>query len=389
MYELLAQKFQLFEGVFGASDEVLGTIGSGVDFERRIAEIYQTCRNPQQIETSFQQLQLDLSGEINAAMLKTRQLLLENFDETVQEKLKTRQHESTNARNRFERLLMDLTRAELQGNAQFDETGFTLARTPTGVSEDEAPPGRYELPRRSGEAHLYRTGHPLAQALIAQAREQALPYATLVFDYGLYHSKVSTLESLRGKSGQLAFQILSVEVLGSAEDHMLLAALTDDGEILHAEDPQKLMRLPARVEACDTPTMASTKLSDALNEQKRERLQDVALRGLKYFETEVLKLDAWSDDLKVGLERQIKELDKEIRATRSSSRMANSLDEKLDAQRKQLSLESKRHSLRRELFDKQDDVDRDRELLVDGLRARLDQKESVSTVFVIAWRIAL
>jgi superfamily II DNA/RNA helicase len=52
VYELLAQKFQLFEGVFGASDEVLGTIGSGVDFERRIAEIYQTCRNPQRSRLS-------------------------------------------------------------------------------------------------------------------------------------------------------------------------------------------------------------------------------------------------------------------------------------------------------------------------------------------------
>lgn len=40
VYELLDQKFQLFEGVFGASDEVLGAIGSGVDFERRIADIH-------------------------------------------------------------------------------------------------------------------------------------------------------------------------------------------------------------------------------------------------------------------------------------------------------------------------------------------------------------
>ena len=38
VYELLAQKFQLFDGVFGASDEVLGAVESGVDFERRIAE---------------------------------------------------------------------------------------------------------------------------------------------------------------------------------------------------------------------------------------------------------------------------------------------------------------------------------------------------------------
>lgn len=33
VYELLDQKFQLFNGVFGASDEILGSIGNGVDFE--------------------------------------------------------------------------------------------------------------------------------------------------------------------------------------------------------------------------------------------------------------------------------------------------------------------------------------------------------------------
>jgi len=32
VYELLEKKFSLFEGVFGASDEVLGAIESGVDF---------------------------------------------------------------------------------------------------------------------------------------------------------------------------------------------------------------------------------------------------------------------------------------------------------------------------------------------------------------------
>ena len=39
VFELLSEKFHLFEGVFGASDEVLGAIESGVDFEKRIAEI--------------------------------------------------------------------------------------------------------------------------------------------------------------------------------------------------------------------------------------------------------------------------------------------------------------------------------------------------------------
>ena len=50
VYELLADKFRLFNGVFGANDEVLGAIESGVDFEKRIAGIYQKCRSPQQIQ---------------------------------------------------------------------------------------------------------------------------------------------------------------------------------------------------------------------------------------------------------------------------------------------------------------------------------------------------
>ena len=44
VYQLLSEKFRLFEGVFGASDEVLGTIESGVDFKKHIAQIYLECR---------------------------------------------------------------------------------------------------------------------------------------------------------------------------------------------------------------------------------------------------------------------------------------------------------------------------------------------------------
>src|SRR5499433_3164813 len=60
VFQLLSEKFRLFNGVFGASDEVLGAIESGVDFERRIAAIYQQCRTPQQIQFEFDQLQQDL-----------------------------------------------------------------------------------------------------------------------------------------------------------------------------------------------------------------------------------------------------------------------------------------------------------------------------------------
>ena len=110
VFQLLSEKFRLFEGVFGASDEVLGAIESGVDLERRIAGIYQSCRKPDEIQQAFDALQLELNLEINETLNTARQQLLENFDDEVREKLKIRSEVSKAALGRYERLLMDLTR---------------------------------------------------------------------------------------------------------------------------------------------------------------------------------------------------------------------------------------------------------------------------------------
>lgn len=72
VYELLDEKFRLFNGVFGASDEVLGAVESGVDFEKRIAAIYQQCRTPEQIQFEFDQLQRELETEVAASQPSIR-----------------------------------------------------------------------------------------------------------------------------------------------------------------------------------------------------------------------------------------------------------------------------------------------------------------------------
>jgi len=91
VFQLLSEKFRLFDGVFGASDEVLGALESGVDIERRIAEVYQTCRTVQEIEAAFDALQAELDSQIQARMADTRRSLLENFDEDVRARLRVSQ----------------------------------------------------------------------------------------------------------------------------------------------------------------------------------------------------------------------------------------------------------------------------------------------------------
>ncbi len=390
VYELLSQKFQLFEGVFGASDEVLGAIGSGVDFERRIAEIYQNCREPEEIKSSFEQLQLDLSGEINEAMVKTRQVLLENFDEEVQEKLRMRADDSRNARNRFERMLMDLTRAELVHCAAFDDDGFDLRHIPTGVEHSGLTGielGRYELPRRSGDAHLYRINHPLARWGIEQAKARALNGARLVFDYNAYGSKISTLEAWRGKAGWLTVKLISVETLGNQEQHLLVAAGTTDGVVLAEEDPEKLLRLPATTQAASLFNAPDATLLADVEARKTALLRDVNERNLGYFEQEVQKLDAWADDLKLGLEQEIKEIDREIKEVRRTAATSPTLEEKLSWQKKQRELESKRSKLRREVFARQDEVEAQRNDLISQLEVQLQQQVEERTLFTVEWEL--
>lgn len=109
VYELLDQKFKLFSGVFGASDEVLGSIESGVDFEKRIARIYQECRTEEEIQASFDALQKELEAQIDEEMMRTRQKLLENFDEEVTEKLRVNLKASRDYRSKYEELLWGIT----------------------------------------------------------------------------------------------------------------------------------------------------------------------------------------------------------------------------------------------------------------------------------------
>lgn len=390
VYELLAEKFQLFEGAFGASDEVLGAIGSGVDFERRIADIYRNCRKPEEIKASFEQLQLDLSGEINETMVKTRRILLENFDEEVQEKLRLNT-ESNQARNRFERMLMDLTRAELGDCAAFDEGGFVLHRPPSEETRDAPPPeiplGRYELPRRSGDAHLYRIGHPLAQWAARQAKGRELESARLIFDYEAHTFSVGTLKPYRGKAGWLIVKLITVAALGTQEEHLLVAASATDGKILEEDDPEKLLRLPATAHAAGLFNAAGEELLADVEKRRNLLLRDIKARNLGYFEQEAQKLDAWTDDLKLGLEREIKEVDREIREVRRSAASSPTLEEKLSWQKRQRELEGRRSKLRRELFERQDKVEAQRNALIGQLEAQLGQRVEERMLFSIEWEL--
>ena len=168
--ELLSEKFQLFNGVFGASDEVLGAIESGVDFEKRILAIYQQCRSPEEIDSAFRRLQEEMDEQIRTRLDDTRRSLLEHFDEDVHERLRLNLASAKAQLDRVSKRFWAVTHFILNDKAEFDELAlaFQLATPPSS----EISAGRYHLisktqPNAESDSsedngrYLYRLSHPL------------------------------------------------------------------------------------------------------------------------------------------------------------------------------------------------------------------------------------
>ena len=382
VFELLSEKFKLFSGVFGASDEVLGSIESGVDFEKRIAEIYQTCRTTDEIQLSFDLLQEEMGDEIDENLRTTREKLLENFDAEVAEKLSVYKKETTESVNRYESLLWDTTRHMLDGNADFDDASltFTLNRAP----EDGIPTGLYTLKRNDQRGHHYRLQHPLARHLLDKATGMAAPEAALVFDYTGSGRKISVLEPLVGQSGTLTDRRLTVKAL-ETEDYILLAGVTADGHELDEDQARRLFNLSAQIkEDVSCPTDG---VQVAYTRRKKAVLGGIAERNAVFFEEEIDKLNRWAEDKRKSLKVTLKDHDDQIGELKKEARLAPNLPEKLKIQKEIRALDKKRDEAWHEYDSSARDIEKQKDSLIDRVEARMEQEVEEETLFTINWKL--
>jgi adenine-specific DNA-methyltransferase len=218
----------------------------------------------------------------------------------------------------------------------------------------------------------------------------------LRFDYSNHVGKISVLEPLKGATGILRLDCLTVETLGQAEDHLLLSVVTADGDVVPADVSARLLTIAGAVErasgqlpldAHDRRAALRSALADAARVQEATVKRGVSERSAIAFEAEAEKLDGWADDLKIGLEREIKELDRQIKEARRAARIVVSLEEKLASQKRMKALESERNNRRRALFESQDEIDSKRGALIAQLEAQLTQKVTSECLFSVPWRV--
>ncbi len=395
VYELLDQKFQLFDGVFGASDEVLGSIGNGVDFEKRISHIYNDCRTTAQIQVAFDSLQKELQNQISDKMLSARSTLLENFDDSVREKLRVDFKESLINLNNFEERLWKLTRYELSDYAQFDDYshGFYL---PKGTPVSTSLSGRYYMIKpKDGEsksrvvvpddAQVYRVGHPLAQEILHNSMNRNILPREIIFDYTNTKGKVALLEELIGESGWLRLEKLSIDSF-EQEDHLLVCCVSDNGTEIYPEVAERMLNLSAvENDTVMVPNAIIEYCNVGIEKQKSGIISDSALRNRDFFDDEMDKLDSWATDMKLSLEKEITDLDAEIKLRKAEAKKMLNLAQKVSGQRAVKELEKKRSEKRMSLYEAQDEVDEKKETLLSNVEKMLAQKVIQEEIFTIKW----
>lgn len=370
VFKLLEEKFKLFEWVFGASDEVLWSIEDGKDFEKKILEIYQTCRTDEQIQTAFDNLQDEYKESIDLRLWDTRKKVLDNFDEDVARNLRIKKEQTSLKMDITKEYFWNLTKIELWWKAEFEEYPYYRFHLPSNIINDHS--GSYNLvPNIEQLGYTYRTSEWLGASIIEQAKVRELADASIIFDYSSHETKISILEETTGKSGYLIISKLQLQSF-EIEEYLIFSWFCDNGQVIDSEVLQKLFSLHGEHQWDIT---IDPVFNDQLEDIKGQLIGDISRDALdrngKYFDETITKLDKWAEDKKYSLELQLKEIKKEIATKKTESRKVAELELKIQLQRQIKNLESKQKELRRKLFEAEDEIDREKENLIGNLEKRL------------------
>ena len=386
VFELLSQKFQLFEGVFGASDDILGSIESGVDIERRIHEIYQHCRSDEQIEQEFNQLQDELKDQLENRENETRRSLFEHFDVDVVRNLKTRRTTTLAQLNVYQENLLLLAEMFLSDNSDFQhsETGFRSS----GKYYDVSWPVADEK-----DAEFFRPNQGYGKQLIDEALHEGKDLSTLPvcqklhFIYQPKAGQLADVKLLCQQSGQLLLAKVSIGNQEQQREQLLVAAVTENGEVVAEETASRLLRLPlSEVTSIEEQPVLPT-LTAQCEVLRNSFIQQVERDNELYYNEEVEKLERWSEDRRIALDLRIKQLDAEIKEARKTARQLPSLKEKMEAKRSLKALDRERDNIMLQYHDEKKKIEQEEDRLLEEVEQKLATEITSSQLFAVSWTL--
>ncbi len=301
--ELLQEKLNLFDGLFGSSDEILGALESGLDFEKRILEIYQSCKTPEEYDRAFNELQLKLKEKISTTTLEYRKLLLENTDQSVAGLFKKTKYETERVISEFDRDILRLCKEYLGSKLKptKDDGIFMIEDYPFPVAFRELTPNEI------GKITRIHKDHPLIKKILDDCLcLQTKPIPSITFHLSKHDKKIVQLENYLSNEGfiflwklivsgvekeEIIVPLVFIKSNGkfksldfSVAEELMTVEITDN-EITFASSPIDKNELLSAWESWKEPVLAKYK-------KKNERLLDRETDRInQYYNDYALRVD--------------------------------------------------------------------------------------------------
>lgn len=400
LYDILQQKFKLFDGVFGASDEILGTLSDGVDFERAVASIFDLCRTTEEINRAFDALQESLGVKREEKLEEAKQLVLENLSPTTQEKLHIMKKRVDDYLERRKQIFWDMSVVMLKKNhkdlfinedtkvfGQFKEQVFNL---PSNINFGHSFNFKLDFSKRdnsrfmlsSERKALWRAATPFnpdsywGKKLIDEALNTPL---------ASYHLCIKPTEKLAsGSKGRL---VLSDFKMNMPENtHHLIATIIDENG--------SLLNLQARdifdnVDHIEEETLMGyydlLRQLHAQNVEKYEKSEKKRIDNI--LRSEVDKLNRWLVDEKQAIHLKADKLKNKITSLKRQFKLEKNFNEKLALEAEIKKLQSEMNNNEFNVFDIERELEKKCNRLIGGKKRSLKMDYSIEPVFDITWSV--
>lgn len=381
IYELLGIKFKLFDDVFGSSDEVLGKLDSEANFEREIFNIYASCRTPQEIDKAFDELQDKFKLDISKEMKKTREILIDNFDEDLQKIFDSIMADTEINLKEIESDFLRMCQFALSSCAKFSQYGFYLQNALLGIA-----PGEYRIVDKNRDNINLHLDDDNGISIVSHCKNTDLQ-GSLIFELSNYQYQIKELSKLISKKGTLILGKVIIESF-EREEHLILTAIMEDGTFLEKDTCEKLFRLPTHV-IPEFPL--SQELYDVNNSNYQTQIDAVINESLNrnnaILQDEIARIDDWANDKIAGIQLRVEILREQRKELQKQADYSVNASEKIELENEINRISKTIKRLWLELAENEDIVEEQRRQIINKLRSENMKKISNSVIFDVNFEV--
>lgn len=355
----------------------MGVLEDGADLQKAIIDIYTKCRTVDEINHAFDLLQEQYKDVIDESMKKTKQDLLDYFDEDLQEYFADMLNLANKSVSKVEETFWRLTK-NIIFDATFDDElkQFTYLGSSYSLSKDIIP-----------GFISYSMNSDLGLSVLEKAGKINDLYGNVEFDISNYPYKITNIEELKGKSGYIVFNKLKIE---SFEDEEILFfnGILDDGTILNEDTISKLFRLETVEKPLDyiENTIVESLVSDSVLHSKKIIIESEE-RNNEVLNNEIEKINKWAEDKIEATQLAVEMMRNERKNLQKQSDLVENSYEKKKIEEEILKLSKKIKKAWLDLADAEEEIEEKRKNMINKLRKQLMKKSELEQLFIISFKV--